>query len=364
MEFKVRAIDGIEQKSISETEEELLKKHQAANEGGQDDGGSDDGEGGSDDAGGQDSELSEEQVLSYIAKRYNKQINSFDELISERSSNEDIPEDIAAYMKYKKETGRSFEDFQKLNRNYDEMDADVLLREYLAATQNGLDKEDIDVLMEDYTFDEELDEESRVKKVRIARKKAISEAKNYFNNLKETYKAPLESSGSGLSKEEQEQFNAYREYIKKASSLEEENNRKRQWFDQKTNEVFSKDFNGFDFEVGGRKVLFTPSSADELKKVQSTPANFVSKFLDENGMIKDAVGYHKALAIAMNPEKFAKFFYEQGQADATDDVLKKTKNINMSERRSPEVVTKGGFQVKAVNPSSGNGLKIKSVNKN
>ncbi len=65
----------------------------------------------------------------------------------------------------------------------------------------------------------------------------------------------------------------------------------------------------------------------------------------------------------MNPEKFAKFFYEQGQADATDDVLRKTKNINMSERRAPEVATKGGMQVKAVAPDSGRGLKIRSIKK-
>jgi len=85
--------------------------------------------------------------------------------------------------------------------------------------------------------------------------------------------------------------------------------------------------------------------------------------LDDSGLIKDAAGYHRSLAIAMNPEKFARFFYEQGQADATDDVLRKTKNINMTERRAPEVVTKGGFQVKAVAPDSGKGLKIRSIKK-
>jgi hypothetical protein len=37
--------------------------------------------------------------------------------------------------------------------------------------------------------------------------------------------------------------------------------------------------------------------------------------LNEDGLIEDAVGYHKALAVAMNPEKFAKFFYEQGKAE-------------------------------------------------
>ena len=35
----------------------------------------------------------------------------------------------------------------------------------------------------------------------------------------------------------------------------------------------------------------------------------------------------------------------------------------MSERRAPEVTNKGGFQVKSVNPDSGRGLKIRSINK-
>jgi hypothetical protein len=88
--------------------------------------------------------------------------------------------------------------------------------------------------------------------------------------------------------------------------------------------------------------------------------NFIGKFLDESGMIKDAVGYHRALAVAMNPEKFAKFFYEQGQADAVGDITKKSKNIDMDTRRAPDVANKGGFQVRSVSQSSGNGLRIRS----
>jgi hypothetical protein len=84
--------------------------------------------------------------------------------------------------------------------------------------------------------------------------------------------------------------------------------------------------------------------------------------LDENGLIKDAVGYHKSLSMAMNPDKFAKFFYEQGIADATDNLTKKIKNVNMSERRAPEIAkTNDGVQVKAVNPDSGRSLKIRSI---
>jgi hypothetical protein len=373
MEIKVRALDGIEEKSVQQIEEELLKKHeQEMNGEGVDSGAKIDtsaidkneGQQAQGLEGGQEEEeLSEEKVLSYIGKRYNKQINSFDELMAERQESEALPEDVAAYMKYKKDTGRGFEDFLKLKKDFDVMNPDQLLREYLETTQQGLDDEDIDTLMEDYSYDEELDDESRVKKVKIARKKAIAEAKNFFNSQKEKYKMPLESSGMGLSEQEKEEYEAYRQYTQQAKTAQDEADRKRKWFDQKSDDVFSKDFKGFEFNLDEKKLVFNPGSAAELKKIQSSPMNFINKFLDENGLMTDAAGYHRALAMAMNPDKFAKFFYEQGKSDATDSELRKIKNINMSERRTPEVTNKGGMQVKSVTPDSGKSLKIRSIKK-
>lgn len=357
MEMKVRALDIIEPKSVQEVEANLLDKHEQSlgqvdvveneviesviNE---------------------PAELREEDVLSYIGKRYNKQINSFDELMSERNDTEKLPEDIAAYMKYKKETGRGFDDFQKLNKDFEAMNPDTLLKEYLTSTQDGLDEEDIDSLMEDYKYDEEFDDESTIKKAKIAKKKVLAEAKKYFTSQKEKYKVPLESSSASLSDDEKETYESYKQYTKQAKTIEEENNRKRQWFDQKTSEVFDNEFKGFEFNINNKKITFSPGDASELKKNQSTPQNFIGRFLDEQGLIKDAAGYHKSLSMAMHPDRFAKFFYEQGMADATEDVMRKTKNINMSERRTPEIgKTTDGMQVKAINPDSGRNLKIRSM---
>ena len=50
-----------------------------------------------------------------------------------------------------------------------------------------------------------------------------------------------------------------------------------------------------------------------------------------------------------------------GTAVDLDEIQNIYKNINMSERRAPEVTNKGGFQVKSVNPDSGRGLKIRSI---
>jgi hypothetical protein len=356
--IKVRLLDGADEKGVAQVEQELLDKHDkelnnevtpvenesvpVENE--------------------ENDYLDEQKVLSYIEKRYNKQINSFDELVSERKEAEELPEDVSAFLKYKKETGRGINDFLKLSKDFDSMEPEQLVKDYLSATQEGLDKEDIDALMEDYSYDEDIDDESKIKKTKIERKKIINEAKKFFNNQKEKYKMPLESSPASLSQEEKEEYDLYRQYTKQSKTVEEENSRKRQWFTQKTDEVFDNEFKGFEFDVNNKKIAYTPGDAKELKKLQSNPENFIKKFLDESGLIKDATGYHRSLAIAMNPEKFAKFFYEQGQADATEGTLKGIKNINMSERRAPEVSkTNDGMQVKAMNPDSGRSLKIRSI---
>lgn len=362
MELKVRALDVIEPKGVRELENELVEKHEQSLE--NDGNNFSAGDGNITEPEPVEFNFKDEDVLSYIGKRYNKQINSLDDLVAERKDAEQLPEDVAAYLQYKKETGRGFEDFLQLKKDFDSMNPDQLLKDYLTSTQEGLDSEDIEALMDEYSYDEDLDDESTIKKTKIARKKIIAEAKKYFNNQKEKYKFPLESSMGFVSDEEKELYDSYKEYVQEAKTIEEETNRKRRWFDQKTDEVFSKDFKGFEFNINDKRISFAPGDPNELKRLQATPQNFINKFLDESGMIKDASGYHRSLAVAMNPEKFAKFFYEQGLSDATDDVTRKIKNINMTERRAPEVgkIT-GGMQVKAVNPDSGRNLRIRSAKK-
>ena len=66
----------------------------------------------------QSSELNEEDVLSFIKNRYDKDVASVSDLFAEKEANEEIPEDVAAYLEYRKKTGRSFEDYSKLNRDF------------------------------------------------------------------------------------------------------------------------------------------------------------------------------------------------------------------------------------------------------
>lgn len=377
MEIKVKAVESPDSKSVQEVEKELLEKHEESLQDGEGEANDTGVEGStegatttseqeeiqSQDEAQESSELSEEDVLSYIGKRYGKEINSFDELMSERESSEELPEDVAAYLKYKKETGRGFNDFQRLQEDFDDMDPDYLLTQYYKATETGLDDDDIDIMLSEFDYDEDLNDETDVKKIKLAKKKVVAKAKGYFEDMKEQYKLPLESSGGESSGIDAEELEAYKRYTESAKTQQELGERRRNWFTEKTNEVFGGEFKGFEFSVDDKAVLYSPQSAEELKTKQSDVMNFLNRFMNDDGLIADAEGYHKAIAVASNPEKFAQFFYEQGKASATEDVTRKMKNIDMSTRNAPEVSTKGGMQIRAINPDSGKGLKIRSIKK-
>ena len=310
-------------------------------------------------------ELNDDNVLSYIKNRYNKDINSVDELFAEKEANEPLPEDVSAYLKYKKETGRNIQDFYNLQKDYDSMDDNSVLASYYSATEEGLDAIDIQDIIEDkFDFDEEIDDPKDVKKIKLAKKRELAKAKKFLNEQKDKYKVPLESSGDGLSADQKENLNAYKSYLDESKSIKEQNEKRYEYFLNKTNEVFNNEFKGFDFKVGENNFTYKPGTAEEIKNVQKDISTFINKYTDDTGLISDVKGYHKALSVAMNPEKFAQFFYEQGVSNAVDNVSRKSKNINMDMRQAPQSVSKNGMKIRPVGKvDSGRGLRIRSIKK-
>jgi hypothetical protein len=311
-------------------------------------------------------ELNDADIISYLKNKYNKDIESVDQLFEEKQANEELPEDVSAYFKYKKETGRSIQDYVKLQQNFDEMDSDKLLSQYYAHTEEGLDSEDIKDLMEDkFGYEKGIDDEADIKKIERTKKRELVKAKKFLNEQKDKYNIPLESSGSGLSGKDLEEFDSYKSYVEKSTTAKEAQKKRYDYFINKTDEVFSDEFKGFEFNVGEKQFTFKPGDKDELKSKQSDVNNFVDKFMDkDSGLMNDAQGYHRAMSVAMNIDKFAEFFFNQGMTSTVDNMTKNSKNINMSVRQSPQDLRKEGVSVKAVgDSSSGSGLKIRSIKK-
>lgn len=345
MEFKIKSVNG---QPVEKTAEELAAKQANVQQ----------------EQKQVDIQMSDTDILKYLKEKHNREYESIDKLFEKEKEivKEEIPEDIAAFLQYREKTGRGMEDYLRLNRDLSSTKDHDLLREYLMATNEGLDASDIDIMMEEYAFDEDIDDEKEIKGRKLAMKREVAKARKFFEEQKEMYKAPIESKANSISDEDKKNLEAYKQYINESKSYEEESNRKREWFTKQTDAVFGNEFKGFEFTLAdNNKVVYNPGNVAEMKASQSDLSTFVGKFMDEGGLIKDAVGYHRALAIANNPDAFAKFFFEQGQASKTEETIRKLKNINMdSERKINDAGAKGGLQFKAVDQgSSGSGLRIK-----
>lgn len=338
MEIKVKDLGVVEEKSSQQIEEELLKKHEDQQQ-----------QEAEPVVTVQTPELKEEDVLSYLGKRYGKEINSFDELNSERSKSEELPEDVAAYYKFKKETGRGLEDFVEYSKKVEDIPEDDLLKRYYLETEEGLDNEDVDLIISD-RFDNSHDTltDHEKKKRSIDKKRELAKAKKFLEDKRNEYFTKLESSDVSPKTE-------------KPSEQDEIANNLHKEFLKRTDEVFGSDFKGFDFNVDEKSFTYSPGDANEVKEQQSSLSTFLERYIGNDGKINDPAGYHKALSVAMNPERFAKFFYEKGKADAIETDAKRAKNINMEPRQAPSFNQGSGLKVRSVGKQIGKGLKIKSI---
>jgi hypothetical protein len=353
-EFKVRAVE-FEEKSAVEIEEKLLKEHEEKFNP------KSEPEEQVNIAEVPEADIDENKIISYLGKRYNKEISSLDDIWEQRQVNEELPEDVSAFLKYKKETGRGINDFMNLSKDYNSMDQDTLLFDFYKEQNKELDSDDVRwEIQNKFSFDEDFDDEKDVKRKQVAKKKELAKAKEYFNNLKEQYKVPLESGDSFVPQEEKDAYRAYKEYRETTTANEQDQERRSKYFADKTNELFSDKFEGFKFSIDeDKKLVYKPAESQELLKEQSTLKNFINKFLNDDGYLQDAEMFHRSIAVASNPEKFAKFFYEKGKSEAVEGVARESKNIDMT-RNATSITPPKGFQVRSVDAERGSRLVIRN----
>jgi len=273
----------------------------------------------------------------------------------------ELPENIQKVVDFMNETGGSLEDYVRLNTDYASLNEDQLLREYYEAVYTSYDREDIDFLLSDkFSYDEELDDEREIRLKKLERKEALAKAKNHLDGLKSKYYDEIKM-GSKLNPEQQKAVEFFNRYNKESEEAAKVAERQTSRFKQESAKVFNEKFEGFDYNVGDKKYRFKVNDTGQVKETQGDINNFIKKFLNEKGEMKDAKGYHKSLFTAMNADQVAQHFYEQGKADAVKDSMARTKNVNMNPRGVHEEVTaSNGWKIRAVDSGqSTSKLKVK-----
>ena len=301
-------------------------------------------------------EVTEKATLADKIKDIPNKLKEQSEDVNNNQEDNELPENINKLVDFMKETGGTVEDYVNLNKDYSGMDDMDVLREHYRQSKPHLNEDEISFLIEDsFSYDEEVDDEREVRRKKLALKESIAEAKSTLTNLKSKYYDDLKLS-SKLTPEQKEAVQFYDDY----KQTQEMSQQQRSVFEQKTGELFSNDFKGFEYSVGENKYRFKVKDVTNVRDTQSDINSLVSKFVDDKNNMKDAKGYHKALFTAMNADAIANHFYEQGKADAIKNSMAKSKNIDMNPRGTHEkVTTQGGMQVKAISGDDFSRLRVK-----
>ena len=274
----------------------------------------------------------------------------------------ELPENITKLVDFMKETGGTMQDYLRLNTNYDDVDRDVLVKEYYKTTKSHLSLEEIDFMIEDnFAFDEDLDEERDIRRKKLAYKEEVAKARTFLNETKDKYYDDIKLKSPTLTEDQTKAsdfFNRYKED-------QERNVANHEKFKASTNQLLNENFEGFDFTLGEKKFRYGIQNPSQVAEKQSDIGNFIGKFLGEDGVIKDTEGYHKALYAGANADKMANHFYEQGKADAIRDVVNKSNNPSTGARKAAPMdgAKFGAYKVKSVSGADSSKLKIKKFNK-
>ncbi len=267
-----------------------------------------------------------------------------------------LPENIEKLVSFMEETGGTVQDYVRLNADYTNVDNKTLISEYYKQTKPHLDSEDISLLLEDFDYDDDIDEPKEIRKKKIAFKEEAAKAKDFLEGLKGKYYDEIKLR-PGVTQEQQKATDFFNRYNEEQSA----NEAKHEVFKQKTKQLLNEDFKGFDFNVSDKKFRYGVKNPSQVAEQQSDISNFIKTFLNEKGEIQDAKGYHKALYAARNADTIAQHFYEQGKADAVKDVMAKSKNISTEPRQTASGdVFVNGLKVKAVSGLDSSKLKIKT----
>jgi len=269
-----------------------------------------------------------------------------------------LPENIEKLVSFMEETGGTVQDYVALNKDYSSYSSKDVLREYYTKAKPHLDQEEISFLMEDnFDFDEDVDEPREIRKKKLAFKEEVANAKQFLESSKSKYYDEIKLR-PGVTQEQQEAISFYNQYKQQQEVATQMHGD----FRDRTKKLFNNEFKGFEFNLGEKRFRYGIKDPVKVGELQADVQNFVGKYTNEEGLMTDAAGYHKAMYAAMNADKLANHFYEQGKADGVKSIISGSKNPSKDEPRrvADGNVFINGLKVKAISGLDSSKLKIKT----
>lgn len=238
----------------------------------------------------------------------------------------DLPDIVQKFLEFHNDTGGGMNDYLNYTKDFDSLNDTQVLQEFYKLSKPHYTEDDINLLIKDkygisdYEEGEEMSHEDRLKV--LAMKDELHSAKTLLQGNREKYYADLKSGVHGAP----EQYKEAVEFYDNAKKHTESTTQFREDFIKKSEKVFDNDFQGFPFEMDGKKYRLKVGNNAEVMKSQLDINDLLAGFVGEDGLMADTEQYHKAVWAATNADKIFYTAYEQGKADALKERAESTKN--------------------------------------
>jgi hypothetical protein len=174
-------------------------------------------------------------------------------IVEAQQTGKDLPENIQKLVDFMEDTGGDITDYVRLNQDYTQFSDDAVLREYYRQTKKHLSEEEINFLMEDsFSYDEEEETEREIKRKKLALKEQVASARAHLDGQKSKYYEEIKA-GSKLTPEQQKAVNFFNRYNKESEENQKVVEQQAKTFKLKTDNIFNKNFKGFEYNVGDKR---------------------------------------------------------------------------------------------------------------
>lgn len=279
-------------------------------------------------------DLDESKVLSFLSKKFNRELTSFDDLT--KSEQRSLDPEVESFVKWTEETGYNDPtlwqktqqtDFESLD------DKTIIIEDYML--NKGFTKEQAELyydnyygeeaINEDEMIDSEIDKVKRSNKIKeIERQVAARESRERFSKLKQHFSQPRDGYDKDARGNQNQQV-----ITEEAKMFWQENAKKA-----------SQELGDFVVPIGDNKG-YKFSLGDYAKQKEASFSDietFFGEFVDKKSGSWNVGKLIKATAFADNMELMAKSIYKQGLSDGAKGVVTSGKNLKFdsTEKSTPD----------------------------
>jgi hypothetical protein len=311
-------------------------------------------------------EINDDSLKAYFKEKYGKDVEDVGNLFKEPDAPVDqlegVSDEMKAYLKFHKETnGRSFEEFNSLNRDFTKLSPlDIAREKAYAYTKGKVSKDDVDEFLEK-KLNVDLSDIENIEKFDLIELERFGE--DYVNEQlanKEKYKTPKEKP----LEEDMVTLEGGAQISRKA--FDNATNKRNQYVESieaSADKITAASFKVKIDDNGTEKTvdLNVDYSKDDLHNMKSHALNidkaFAEMFGDKDGVI-NPVALQEGLSWAnpANRGKYIQKLHDKIRADLTQEFLNDEHNIPLNRNKMPSN-NKGGKTVPIPGQQTNYGVK-------